>query len=520
VRDLVTDTVRPLTRDAGGLPDLNPQPYSPVFSPDGRQVAYLRIGQPISIRVADRDGSNARVLLDGAGDLVYDWSADGRTIALNLYNAGQSRLALLSVADGTLTQLTSTGWRKADSARFSPDGRFLVYSVPATPREPEAEAGVFVVATDGGRLTRIADGAYPAWTPDGRGLVYLSDRAGSGGLWIVPLDGGRPSGVPRRLLSGTTGARNLRFTAAGDLYYEVRTRGADVLVATFDSARGRLDEPTRLTADADTDAVLGGASWSRDGRQVAFVRDGALIVRSVTTGEERTVETTINNIQSVLNFGLRWFADERSVLLRDGASGRPALTRIDVQSGAQQVIVDGPLGASLRQFDLSPDGRVLYYVHREPVGDDGSAVFHLRSRQIETGAEVELSAVSETRAMAAVRALAVSPDGLRLALRDLSADRLVVIPTGGGPAKELLSGPATILPLAWTRDGRFIIGTRSSDAGDRLWAVAAAGGDPIDLNLSATGIRRVSVSPTDGRLLISAVRPGHEIRLVRNVPLP
>jgi Tol biopolymer transport system component len=40
------------------------------------------------------------------------------------------------------------------------------------------------------RLTRLAPGVHPNWSPDGRRIVYMRDRAGEGAdIWIMNRDG-------------------------------------------------------------------------------------------------------------------------------------------------------------------------------------------------------------------------------------------------------------------------------------------------------------------------------------------
>src|SRR6188472_3840360 len=56
-------------------------------------------------------------------------------------------------------------------------------------------ADVFVVASTGGRVRAVAGGAStektPVWSPDGRDLLYTSNRTGSVDIWRVRADGSR-----------------------------------------------------------------------------------------------------------------------------------------------------------------------------------------------------------------------------------------------------------------------------------------------------------------------------------------
>jgi Tol biopolymer transport system component len=62
---------------------------------------------------------------------------------------------------------------------------------------------VYVVGRSGGTPTAIAAGPtnsmLPTWTPDGRAVLFVSDRTGSPGLWMQPVADGRAAGDPQLL---------------------------------------------------------------------------------------------------------------------------------------------------------------------------------------------------------------------------------------------------------------------------------------------------------------------------------
>jgi Tol biopolymer transport system component len=516
VKDLTTGTVRPLTHDAavrtgGGWP------WSPVFSPDGNRIAYAWFsGNETSLRIIARDGSNVRVLTTmGDVDFPYAWSPDGRLIAVNLYSAGQSRIALVSVADGSITPLKATAWRKADVGGFSADGKFLVYALPATDTAPDG--GVFTLAINGSSEAKLVAGTDPAWTPDGRAVVFVSDRSGSRDLWMVPVTDGRLSGAPE-ILRRNIGI-NHGFTRDGSLLYGIRSTGRDVLVTRVAPSSGHVDKPAILT-----EAFVGsngGGAWSPDGRHVAFIRGTdrfamKLIIRSVTTGEERIVATTFDDGLMAQTQGTRWFPDGGSLLVRDRVSGRVVFKRIDVQTGSTRVVFDTPNGGSLAFFDLSSDGRFLFYVER---GDEraGARLYRVIKRDLETADELELHR-AERADLPALRGLAVSPDGTHVAVRD--AGTLLLLPVTGGAPIELQKGAEALEPLAWTHDGRYILGVHSENERDRLWAIPASGGAPISFDISAENINTVSVSRSDGVVAFAVTRRHHELWLVRNLLRP
>ncbi len=522
VKDVTTGVVRPITRDAAVRTKGTPQPWSPKFSPDGNRIAYSWFESgATSHRIIDRDGANLQIVAHGSigGDMdtVYAWSPDGRQLAINIYATGQSRLALLSVADGSIVPLKATGWQKATVGGFSPDGKYLVYSLPAVADVPNP--GVFALAIDGSSETKLADGISPAWTPDGRAVIFFSERSGTGDLWMVPVANGKSTGSPT-ILRPNIGRINHGFIKDGSLFYETRTDGRDVLVTRFDPARQHADQPT-LLSEAFVGSNGGGA-WSADGRYVVFARgtertSTKLVIRTVATGGERVVPTTLGDGLPAQNLGCRWFPDGRSVLIPSVANGRRGFAKVDTQTGSQHVLFDSPLGAQGRSFDLSPDGQYLFYVRRIATAG-GQATFDVIKRDLETGRELELYHARGTSV--GVTGLTVSPDGEHIAVKDTATATLLLLPTSGGTPRELRKGEEAPEPFAWTSDGRYLFGVRDENDRKHLWAVPVAGGALVALNISADNINHVSVSRADGRIAVSLTRPHHELWLVRNLLKP
>ena len=59
----------------------------------------------------------------------------------------------------------------------------------------------------------------PVWTPDGRAVVFLSDRSGTQDLWFVGVAEGKPEGEPAIVRSGVGNIVNMGFTRDGSYFY-------------------------------------------------------------------------------------------------------------------------------------------------------------------------------------------------------------------------------------------------------------------------------------------------------------
>ena len=106
---------------------------SPVWSPDGREIAYaaLRAGYEGIYRNRS-NGESAELLLHrhpGAGIIVTDWSMDGRYLLFGTTDLAGGILYALPLAD--TAPRTPIAFLRSDfqitAPRLSPDGRFVVY---------------------------------------------------------------------------------------------------------------------------------------------------------------------------------------------------------------------------------------------------------------------------------------------------------------------------------------------------------------------------------------------------------
>lgn len=160
----------------------------PAWSPDGRRIAFVRDGD---IHVVGADGTGDRRLARGFSPA---WSPDGRTIA---FSDGRD-IRTVRVAGGRSANLTRSPkpWLGNATPAYSPDGKLIAFS-----RSTDAfNSDIFLMTTTGRivrRLThsvgtdaRLGEEHGPTWSPDGRTLVYVSNRGGrSWELFRIGADG-------------------------------------------------------------------------------------------------------------------------------------------------------------------------------------------------------------------------------------------------------------------------------------------------------------------------------------------
>ena len=143
-----------------------PEVQSPVWSPDGRRIAFVSRRDGKALYVMNADGSGLRIVARVRQLAAPAWSPDGRRIA---FQGGRDRqsLALYVVnADGSGQRTLA---RRGNAPAWSPDGRRIAFL---------SVTKLYVVNADGSghrTLTRVGNGrtASLAWSPDGRKLLFL-----------------------------------------------------------------------------------------------------------------------------------------------------------------------------------------------------------------------------------------------------------------------------------------------------------------------------------------------------------
>lgn len=488
----------------------------PVFSPDGKEVAYVWFDpdtepEGTEVGIVGVNGRNARRVYSNPEyrhTTPVAWFPDGKRLLLFMEKQDKTKqLSILTIETGDLDLLVSLGWQDQGFVRISPDGGWVAY---------EQDDDVLLVAADGSVRAKVApspaEDSVMGWTPDGKGLLFLSDRSGAFGLWSVRVEEGRPMGEPRLIRPQLGAESTIGLSPEGTLYYGVRAGRNKVLVGSWDIAAGRaLERPEELVR-----SFVGphkNPVWSPDGRYLAFMADqNRLQIEDVETGEGRVLTEKFGYTSD-----LDWSPDGNSIAISTYGDNRgQGIYIADVPSGSLRLAIKRTEDVKPLRPRWAPGGKAIYY-RRLPSDSDGAIVRH------------ELSTGEETLIFEDAYSVGVARSDGRLALCvKLDGDErgLFVADAEGRGAKEIYRVGATdelSFPV-WTPDGQFIIfwhrRNQRPDPAKQTWElmrIAAGGGEPLRLQLDEEDARsHISIHPDGKRIAFSVNSTSQEVWVLEN----
>jgi len=259
----------------------------PVFSPDGRWIAFTRKtpppAKPRELSAADRQ------IEERFKGRIYDWMNirfDGRGYLPDPRDpAATPPLELYVVArdGGTPRQLTHLGV-DVTAAAWRPDSGALALAADSHQRDEYSyERGDLWIADLDGRIRRLTDDGYeydsPAWSPDGKALAFrrrpglnlvIQARQSHGGavdLYRMAADGGPMTNLTAEwdLIPDAPS-----WNAGGEFVYFGGAVGGDTHLFRVPSAGGKVERITH------GERSLGAFSYSRAFDRVAYTATDVL----------------------------------------------------------------------------------------------------------------------------------------------------------------------------------------------------------------------------------------------------
>ncbi|HEX8905189.1 MAG TPA: hypothetical protein VF771_10130, partial [Longimicrobiaceae bacterium] len=493
---------------------------APRWAPDGRTVAFQTEGRIYTV-TADGGGVPRELVrpAEHAGWVAHPaWSPDGSQIAY--------------VQDNEIWVRPTRGRparrlpipqppREPHSLAWSPDGRWLAFangnSEFAYGLRPwgstvnlgnGAPSEIWLVPAAGGQAVRVTGGqslnTSPTWLPDGRGLLFVSNRDGDRDVYRVLLgaDGHSSGGAPADRVTAGLGVHTVSLSRDGrQLVYAVFRSAANVWAIPVPAPGTPPDTnavPEPVTRGGQT---IEGFSLSPDGRWLAFDTDRNGNQDIYIAPTHGSGEPTAITSDPADEFMPHWAPDGRELAFyRFGPDGRRVMLTVPVGGGVARPIVPTP--RNQRSPHWSPDGRSIVFSSDEATGSDNLYVTS-RDAAGRWGSARQLT----TDGGYAGR---WSPDGSAIVYA--RSDGAWIIPAAGGARRPALRISPADEPLLgwveWVPGGRTLIYKWVDEEGHAsFYSIPATGGRPRLLaRLSDT--RHLSPRPefaTDGHRLYFTV---------------
>jgi Tol biopolymer transport system component/DNA-binding winged helix-turn-helix (wHTH) protein len=383
---------------------------APVFSPDGRSLAFLRWSSPtVSALLVQKIGADGEALgeptlvpgtgVAGGSPRSLAWADDRRLVftegqRILEWEAG-AEIEQIYMSSSTLAGIAIAGRNErgvprlitAQQERPAPD----IWKIPlrraglaAGPPAPFSQLG--------------NDSRNPDYSRDGKRLVFVSGRTGNPELWIADPDGGnarqltmlglKSLGVPR----WSPDSRHVAFFAR---------KSTEPQIFVIDAMQEHA-VPRQVT---DEEPGCNIPTWSNDGKSVYCSRR--------IEGEMRLYRVPFGNGAAEPAKMERWFegkeanetSDGRVLYVKDDRPGLfvRSLAGDPIANPDERLVTDiqGPIAY------LAPVAEGVYYTAQDPPGTYVALRFFDYARK--ESVEVEPSAITGP-----VNSLAVSPDGRSL----------------------------------------------------------------------------------------------------------
>lgn len=373
-------------------------------------------------------------------------------------------------------------WMSVD---VSPDGKTIAFDLMGD---------IYTIPVTGGKATPVTKGlafdTHPRYSPDGKRLMFMSDRSGSENIWYI--DFGKKDTVQ------VTKDRDQNFPSAA------WTPDGNFIIA----AKGRLEiKLWMLHKDAGTGLQLIDAppqlktidpAVSHEGRYIYFSQrtgpwnyNAQLPQYSIGVYDRESAKTkTIaarygSAFTPVLSKDGRWmvygsrFEDKTGLVLRDLDSGDEKWLAFPVQRDDQESIAT--MGV-LPGMAFTPDSKALIAsfggkIHRLPVdGSKATEIPFTADVNLDMGARLDFKyPISDTSHAIAtqLRDAVPSPDGKRIAFTALN--RLYVMDYPKGSPKRITTNEFTEAQPAWSPDGSSLAFISWTPDGGHLYRISVTG---------------------------------------------
>jgi len=430
----------------------------PIWSPDGREIAFVRARQPgaklqpgdvfgefqeADVWVMNLPTGKESKFVENAFDPAY--SPDGKRVAVDASWAGPRRIWVLDREGHNPQQITTDTSEELShiAPAWSPDGKKIAFQ-----NLERTKFNIRVVNLDTKQMDWITNdfriNVRPSWSWSGKFIYFSSDRSGGINIWRVPVNGdGTVSGPLQQVTTGAGQDVEVAVSPNGKrLAYATLRQNADIWrLPVFPQTGLPNGSPEALISTTREDSR---GTWSPDSKMVAFNSDRAgdmnIWLYSLADSSSRQLTTGHGG-----DFQPNWSPDAKRIAFFSSRSGSPNIWEVEVASGTLRRLTSNS-GVNVNPF-YSPEGSLLAYQ---------------------------------------------SDEGGRLEVWVTSAD--------GSNPRRLTNVGVTGHFMRWTGDGRAVVFRCTCSGKPATMNVSVGGGDPQPF-ADIKGGSHISLSPDHSRIM-------------------
>ena len=387
-------------------------------------------------------------------------SPDGNTIAYVMQVNGRWGIYAQRVGGRNATPIVADPQRDFGGPAYSPDGSSIAF------HEEAKAGGIFISGATGESVRRLTDAGFdPAWSPDGKRIVYGTEEI-----------------------------------------YEPMSRQSSSTLYVVDAAGGT---PVRLV---DGDGVQ--PSWSPSGKRIVYWSNttGQRDLFTVAAGGGARVAVTND---AALDWSPVWSPDGRYVYFSSDRGGAMNLWRIavDEASGAVKGVpepVTNGVQASASQPRFSRDGSRLAF--RSRVKSVNPVAIPLDPATVRAGVPLVLDGSNNIRVPSDV-----SPDGQMIAYFSIGERQEDIFVSGrdGKGMRRVTDDAARDRAPMFTRDGKSLVFYSTRDGNWSVWSISLDGGGLTKLASNPGGCVYALPSPIDDTVVFSGAYDMSGVHIVR-----
>ncbi len=371
----------------------------PRFSPDGAHIAFTsdRAGGD-NIWVIDRDGSHPRQVTKESYRLLNSptWTPDGRFIAARKHftstrSAGAGEIWLYHWAgggDGMQMTKRRTDQKDEGEPAFSPDGKYLYWSLDATPGRTfeynkDSNTQIYAIQRldrESGEILTFLGGPggaiRPTPSPDGKSVAFIRRVRGQSVLHVVDVASGVEHPLYAQLdrdlqeiwavhgvypgMSWTPDSKSVVFWSHGGIHrIDAATRAVTEIPFHVSDTR-RVTEAVRFPVEVAPDSLrarmLRWVTVSPQGDRVVYSALGHLWMRALPSGAPHRLTTQNDHWE----FYPAWSRDGKSIVYVSWDDDQLGAVRVVPAGGGAGRVVTRQPGHYVEPA-FSPDGATIVY---------------------------------------------------------------------------------------------------------------------------------------------------------------